>query len=105
MPPSEQGKRSGNCARGGIYDSLELKLARTRTEVLSVGQRPKGEATGVDTREVDTVTPPDDSNVPSSQGEEDDQSGDSEGGAEGSGGDAGRLSAQNSHSGGGEITH
>jgi hypothetical protein len=101
MPPSDQGKRSGNCAEEGIYDSLELKLARTGTEVLSVDQRPKG----VDTREADTVSAPVDVDAPSSQGEEDDQSGDSEGGAEGSGGDAERLSARSSQSGVGEVTH
>ena len=68
--------------------------------MLSVGQRPKGEVKEV-TRKADTVTAP----VEMSQGEGDDQSRDSEGGAEGSGGDAERLLAQNSQSGVGEVTH
>ena len=47
-----------------MYDGgLQLKLAGTRTEVLSVGQRLQDGASGVDTREGDTVTAPVDFNA------------------------------------------
>jgi hypothetical protein len=73
--------------------------------VLSVGQRLKDGATGVDTREGDAVTAPVDFNVLLLQGEEDDQSGNGDGGRKGGGCDAENLSAQNSQSGAGEVTH
>jgi hypothetical protein len=47
-----------------MYDGgLQLKLARTRTEVLSVGQRLQDRASTVDTREWDAVTTPINFNV------------------------------------------
>jgi hypothetical protein len=73
--------------------------------VLSVGQRLKDGADTVDTREGDAVTAPVDFNVLSLQGEEDDQGGNSDAAGEGRGGDAECLSAQNSPSGIGEVTH
>ena len=91
---------------GRIYDDgLQLKLVRTRTEVISVGQPLEDGATGVDTREGDAITGPLDFNAPSLQGEEDDQCGNSDGAGEGSGDDAESLSTQNSQSGVGEVTH
>jgi hypothetical protein len=66
--------------RWRIYDGgLQLKLARTRTKVLSVGQALEDGAGIVDTREGDVVTAPVDFNFSLSQDEENDQSGDSEG--------------------------
>ena len=74
--------------------------------MLSVGQRLQdGAGVSVDTRIVDAVAAPVDSNAVYVQDHENDRSGDSEGGAEGSGGDAESLSAQNSQSGVGEVTH
>jgi hypothetical protein len=67
---------------------LQLKLARTRTEVISVGQPLEDGASTVDTREGDVVTHPVDFNALSLQGEEDDQCGNSDATGEGSGGDA-----------------
>jgi hypothetical protein len=59
---------------GGIYDGgLQSKLARTRTEVLSVGQRLQDRTSTVDTREGDVVTSPIDFDTLLLQGEEDDQ--------------------------------
>ena len=74
---------------------LQLKLARTGTEVLSVGQPPQNGASTVvtvDTCEGDAVTAPFDFNARSLQGEEDDQCGNGDAAVEGSGGDAGSLS-------------
>ena len=83
-----------------MYDGgLQLKLAGTRAEVLSVGQHLQDRASAVDTRERDAVTGPVDFDALLLQGEEDDQSGNSDGAGEGSGGDAESLSAQNSQSG------
>ena len=76
---------------GRIYNGgPQLKLARTWAEVLSVGQRLQDGARvpAVDTREWDAVTAPLDYNALVYHGVVDDQSGDSEGGTEGSGGDA-----------------
>ena len=96
---SEQRRRNINCAEGGIYDGgLQLKLARTGTEVLSIGQRLQDWASGVDARKGDVVTAPVDFNALSLQGE-DDQSGNGDAAVEGSGGDTERLSAQNLQSG------
>ena len=93
---------------GGICDGgLQLKLARTRTEVLSVGQRLQygARVNKVETPEGDVVTAPVDYNAPRPYPDAvNDKSGDSEGRAEGSGGDAERLSAQNSQSGVGDVT-
>ena len=95
---SERCKRNINCA-GEIYDGgLQLKLARTRTEVLSVGQCLKDGASGVDTREGDSITAPVDFNALLLQSEEDNQYGNSDSAGEGSGGDAENSSAQNSQS-------
>jgi hypothetical protein len=88
-------RRSRNCAEGRIYDGgLKLKLARTRTEVLSVGQRLQDgtRVKTVDTRAGNAVTAPVDFNALFLE-VYNDRSGDSEGGDEGSGGDAGSLSA------------
>jgi hypothetical protein len=93
---------------GGICGGgLRLKLARTRTEVLSVGQRLQDRArvSAVDAREGDAVTAPVDFNPLSLQGKEDDQCGNSDAAVEGSGGDAESLSAQNSQPGVGEATY
>jgi hypothetical protein len=75
--------------------------------VVSVGHRLQGEArvTTVETRPWDGITAPVDSNVPLCQGVDNDRYRDGDGGAEGSGGDAKSLSAQNSQSGVGEVTH
>jgi hypothetical protein len=73
---SEQRRRNRNCAEGGIYNGgLQLKLARTGTEVLSIGQllQDGARASTVDTREGDVVTAPVDFNALLLQGEEDDQ--------------------------------
>jgi hypothetical protein len=61
------------CGRGMCDGGLQLKLARTRTEVLSVSQRLKGGAITVDTCEGDAVTAPVDFSALLLQGEEDDQ--------------------------------
>jgi hypothetical protein len=69
-------RAGGNCAERGICDGgLPLKLARTRTEVLSIGQRLQDRArvSTVDTREGDAVTAPLEFSALPSQGEEDDQ--------------------------------
>jgi hypothetical protein len=98
---SEQRRRNRNYAEGGIYNGgLQLKFARTGTEVLSIGQRLQDRArvSTVDTREGDVVTAPVDFNALVLQGE-DDQSGNGDAAVEGSGGDAEGLSAQNSQSG------
>jgi hypothetical protein len=90
----------------GIYDvDLRLKLAGTRTEVLPVGQRLQDRARGVDAREGDAITAPADFDALSLQGEEDDQCGNRDGRAKGSGGDAESLSAQNSQSEVRKVTH
>ena len=95
-----------NCAERGIRDGgLQLKLARTRTEVLSIGQLLQDGAGLVDPREGDAVTAPVDFNALLLQGEGDDQSGNGDSTGEGSGGDAESLSTQNSQSGVGEVTH
>jgi hypothetical protein len=74
---------------GGIYDGCwRLKFARTSTEVLFIGQRLQDGASTVDAREGDAVTGPVDSNVMKLQGE-DEQSRNSDGGGECSGGNAG----------------
>jgi hypothetical protein len=91
--------------REAYDDGLQLKLARTRTEVLSVGQPLEDGASTVDTHEGDAVTGPVDFNAPLLQDEENDQSGDGDSAGEGSGGDAESLSAHNSQSGVGEVTH
>jgi hypothetical protein len=89
-----------------MYDgSLQSKLTRTRTEVLSVGQPLEDGASAIDTREGDVVTGPVDFDALLLQSEEDDRCGDGDGAGEGSGGDTERLSAQNLQSGGGEVTH
>jgi hypothetical protein len=89
-----------------MYDGgFQLKLARTRTEVLSISQRLKDGASGVDTREGDVVTAPVDFNVLLLQGEEDDQGAHGDGAGEGAGGDAESLSAQNPQASVGEVTH
>ena len=88
-----------------MYDgSLQLKLARTRTEVLSMGQPLEDGASGVDTREGDFVTAPVDFNALLLQSEEDNQCGCGDSAGEGSRGDAESLSAQNSQSGVGDVT-
>jgi hypothetical protein len=91
-----------------IYDgSLQLKLARTRTKVLSVGQRLKDGGAmvpAVDTRDEDAVTAPVEFNAIFPD-EGNNQSGDSDCGVKGSGGDAESLSGQNSQSGVVEIAH
>ena len=85
----------------GIYDGdLRLKLAGTRTEVLPVGQRLQDRASPVD-----AITAPADFNALSLQGEEDGQCGNRDGRVKGSGGDADSLSAQNSQSEVGKVTH
>ena len=84
---------------------LQLKLARTRAEVLPIGQRLQDRANGVDTREGDVVTTPVDFNALLLQGKEDDQSGNGDGAGESSGGNAESLSAQNLRSGIGKSTH
>jgi hypothetical protein len=59
-----------------MYDgSLQLKLAGTRTEVLSAGQPLEDGASGVDTREGDSVTAPVDFNTLLLQSEEDNHCG------------------------------
>jgi hypothetical protein len=73
--------------------------------VLSVGQRFQNGASGVDTRVGDAITAPVDSNALLLQGEERDQYGNSDGGDEGSGGDAKSSLVQNSQSGAGDVTH
>ena len=91
--------------RGGIYDGgLQLKLARTRAEVLSIGQRLQDgvRVIIVDTRVGDVVTAPVDSNTLLPE-QEHDPSRDGDGAGEGSGGDAESLSAQNSQSGVGRL--
>jgi hypothetical protein len=89
-----------------MYDGgLQLKLARTRTEVLSVGQRLQDRAGTVDTREWYAVTTPINFNVVLLQGKVDDQRGNSDSAGERNGGDAESLSAQNSQSGAGDVTH
>jgi hypothetical protein len=93
------------CGEGTYNGGLQLKLSRARTEVLSFGQRLQDGASGVDTREGDAVTAPVNFNTLLLQGEEDDQSGNSDGGGEGIGGDAESLSASNSQSTVGEVTH
>ena len=88
-----------------MYDrSLQLKLARTGTEVLSMGQPLEDGASGVDTREGDFVTAPVDFNALLLQGEEDNQCGCSDSAREGGRGDTESLSAQNSQSGVGDVT-
>jgi hypothetical protein len=68
-----------------MYDGgLQLKLAGTRTEVLSVGHRLKDGASTVDTREWYVVTAPVDFDALLLQGEEDDQSGNGDCAGEGS---------------------
>jgi hypothetical protein len=89
-----------------MYDGgFQLKLARTRTEVLSVSQRLKDGASGVDTHKGDAVTAPVDCNVLLLQGEEDDQGAHGDGAREGGGGDAEGLLAQSPQSSVGEVTH
>ena len=93
------------CGRG-IYDGgLQLKLTRTRAEVLPVGQHLQDRASTVDPREGDVIAAPVDFNVLLLQSEEDDQCGNGDGAGEGSGGDAERESTRNSRSGTGEVTH
>ena len=89
-----------------MYDgSLQLKLTRTRTEVLSVGQPLEDGTSAIDTREGDVVTGPVDFDALLLQDEEDNQCGDCDAAGEGGRGDAESLSAQNSQSGGEEVTH
>ena len=103
---SEQQRRDRNCAEGGMHNvGLQLKLARTRAEVLPIGQRLQDRANGVDTREGDVVTTPVDFNALLLQGEEDDQCGNSDAAGEGSRGDAESSSTRNSRSGVGDVTH
>ena len=97
-------KEKQKLCEGGIYDGgLRLKLARTRTKVLSIGQRLQDRASTVDTREGDIVTAPVDFNALLLQGEEDDQSGNGDGGGEGSGDGAESLSVQSPQSGVGRL--
>ena len=73
-------KEKQKLCEGRIYDGgLRLKLARTGTKVLSIGQRLQDRASSVDTREGDIVTAPVDFNTLFLQDEEDNQSGDSDG--------------------------
>ena len=73
--------------------------------MLSVGQHLQDGASTVDPREGDAVAAPVDFDALLFQGEEDDQSGKSDGAGEGIGGDAEGSSTQNSQSGVGEATH
>ena len=83
---ADKRKRPG---RGGIcHDGLQSKLARTRTEVLSIGQRSKDGASGINTLKGDVVTTPVDLKVLLLQGEESDQGADGNGTGEGGRGDA-----------------
>ena len=94
------------CVGGGIYGGgLQLKLARTRTEALSIDQRLQDRASTVDTREGDVVTTPVDFNAPLLQGEEDDQRAHGDGAGEGSGDDAESSSVQSPQSDVGDVTH
>ena len=87
---------------GGLYDGgPQLKLARTRAEVLSVSQHLQDRASTVDTREGDSVATPVDFNALMLQGK-DEQSGNGDAAGEGSGGDAESLSARSNV---GEVTH
>jgi len=88
--PSTRWQANGNNAGGeGIYyDSLRSKLARTRTEVLSISQGFEDGASGVETRKGDAVAAPGDLNTPLLQGEEGDHGENSDGAGEGGRGDA-----------------
>ena len=70
----------------------------------SMGQPLEDGAIIVDTREGDVVTAPVDLNALSLQGEEDGQCGNSGTAVEGSGGDTGSVSTQDSQSGVGRLT-
>jgi len=73
------------------HDSLQSKLARTRTEVLPIGQRSKDGASGVNTLKGDVVAAPVDLKLLLLQGEEGDQGADSDGAGEGGRSDAERM--------------
>jgi hypothetical protein len=84
---------------------LQLKLARTRTKVLSVGQHLQNRASTVDTREGNVVTAPVNFDALLLQGEEDDECGNGDCAVEGNGGDAENSLAQDSQPGVGEVIH
>ena len=73
---------------GICYARVQLKLARTRAEMLSLCQRLQYGTRAVNTREGPGITTPVDLNILLLQGEEDDQGADGNGAAEGRRGDA-----------------